>query len=165
MGARRISLVACCGLWLCQSALAAAPATSPPDDNLIGLTSPNGKIVAEFIELWWNQKKGEEAWNKYVSRDYLNHAVYSARKGQAKTFEEEKRLETDIANKSNARFVIKQLVTQGSLVFAHVHGQRAEGPGSQLVIIFRVRDGKITDHWDIHEPLKDDSMVFEQLNR
>ena len=151
-------------LFFAGSASIAADAVK--DDNLIGLTSENGKIVYNFINEWWNEKKGEEAWNKYVSRDnYVNHAVYSAKKGVKTSFEEEMQGEVRIANASKTRFDVKQLVTQGSLVFAHVHGVKPEGAGSELVMIFRVRDGKITDHWDIHEALNDDSMVFEQLNR
>ena len=144
----------------------ALAADKPVDDNMVGLTTENGRIVYNFINEWWNEKKGEEAWNKYVSREnYLNHAVYSASTSKKPSFEEEMESEVKIANASSTVFEVKQLVSQGSLVFAHVHGVKQEGPGSELVMIFRVRDGRITDHWDIHEALKEDSMVFEELDR
>jgi predicted SnoaL-like aldol condensation-catalyzing enzyme len=136
------------------------------DDNLIGLKTPNGKLVYDFINMWWNEKKGEEAWEKFVSHDnYVNHAVYSAKRGQKLSFAEEKAMEVRIAANSTTRFEVRQLISQGSLVFAHVQAVRPTGFGSELVMIFRVRDGKITDHWDIHEELKEDSVVFDDLLR
>lgn len=150
--------------WLCVSSVQAAD--KPVDDNMIGLTTENGKVVYNFINEWWNEKKGAEAWNKYVSREnYKNHAVYSAKKGVNPSFDEEVATEVKIANASTTRFEIKQLVSQGSLVFAHIHAIPKEGLGRQLVMILRVRNGKITDHWDIHEALKEDSVVFDALNR
>jgi len=51
-------------------------------------------------------------------------------------------------------------------VFAHIHAsQGGPGPGDEMVMILRVRDGKITDHWDLHDALKEDSVVFSGLDR
>jgi predicted SnoaL-like aldol condensation-catalyzing enzyme len=91
--------------------------------------------------------------------------VYSAKRGQQLGFEEEKQSEIKIAANSTTRFEIRQLIAQGGLVFAHVQAVKPNGPGSELVMIFRVRNGKITDHWDIHEALKEDSVVFDDLVR
>lgn len=144
--------------------MANAADKAPVDDNMIGLTTPNGKLVYDFINMWWNEKKGVEAWEKYVSHDnYVNHAVYSAKRGVKVSFEEEKNTEGNMSTKSTSRFEVKQLVAQGSLVFAHVLAVKPDNPGSELVMIFRVRDGKIIDHWDIHEALKEDSVVFDNL--
>ncbi|MGC3982406.1 MAG: hypothetical protein QM808_14245 [Steroidobacteraceae bacterium] len=156
-------LVASMGLAQAADKPAAAKST---DDNMIGLTTENGKVVYNFINEWWNEKKGAAVWEKYVSREnYENHAVYSAKKGVHPSFDEEVAAEVKIANASTTRFEIKQLVSQGSLVFAHIHAIPKEGLGRQLVMILRVRNGKITDHWDIHEALKEDSVVFDNLNR
>ncbi|MFT3905912.1 MAG: nuclear transport factor 2 family protein [Steroidobacteraceae bacterium] len=149
----------------CAAVMAAGMAHAA-DDNLIGLTTPNGKIAYDFINLWFNEGKGVEAWDKYVSRDhYMNHAVYSASRDKHPSFEEEKQTEARMGGTPGTHFDIKQLVAQGSLVFAHIHVAKADGPGRELVMILRVRDGKITDHWDIHEALKEDSVVFDQLER
>lgn len=147
-----------------QAALADGQA--PADDNMIGLTTPNGKLVYDFIDLWFNQHKGAEAFDKYVSRtNYVNHAVYSAStKNPHKSFEQE-RDEEARAIPPTSKFEIKQLITQGSLVFAHILAHAGpSGPGDEMLMILRVRDGKITDHWDVHVELKDDSMVFQDLN-
>lgn len=153
--------------FVCAAQAADKAKEKPVDDNLVGLTTPNGKLVYDFINLWFNEHKGEEAFDKYVSHDnYLNHAVYSSSTDKPKTFEEEKKEEARIGANPKLHFDIKQLISQGSLVFAHIHAQNGQpGPGRELIMILRVRDGKIIDHWDIHDALKEDSAVFEGLVR
>lgn len=166
MKANYLVSVALVGLMSMGAVHAADNKKAVVDDNMIGLTTPNGKLVYDFINMWWNDKQGDEAWDKYVSHDnYVNHAVYSAKKGVKLSFEDEKKAEVRIAASSTTRFEVKQIISQGSLVFTHVQAIKSTGPGNELVMIFRVRDGKITDHWDIHEELKEDSVVFDDLAR
>lgn len=145
----------------------AAQAAKPQqDDNLIGLSTPNGKLAFDFINLWFNERKPNEAFDQYVSRDhYQNHAVYSASVNKHLSFEQEKAGESGAMGAPSHKFEIKQLISQGSLVFAHIHVVVPDGPGNELVILLRIRDGKVTDHWDLHEKLKPDSSVFVDLDR
>jgi predicted SnoaL-like aldol condensation-catalyzing enzyme len=145
----------------------AAAAGKVPYDNMIGLKTADGKLVYDFVNLWFNEKKGAEAFDKYVSRDnYMNHAVYNSSVNQPKTFEQEKEEEARIVP-ANGRFVFKQLIAQGGLVFAHINAfpDARGGPGDEMVMILRVQNGKITDHWDLHTELKEDSAVFAGLDR
>jgi predicted SnoaL-like aldol condensation-catalyzing enzyme len=144
----------------------AAPAT---DDNMIGLTTPNGKLVYDFVNLWFNEHKTNEAFDRYVSKEhYMNHAVYDASVNKHPSFEEEKIAEAR-AVPPGAHFEFKQLIAQGSLVIAHIHAfqdySQKNDPGDEMVMILRVRDGKIVDHWDLHTQLKADSAVFAGLDR
>jgi predicted SnoaL-like aldol condensation-catalyzing enzyme len=149
-----------------SSSIAVSAADNQAYDNMIGLTTPEGKLAHDFINLWFNEKKGAEAFDKYVSRDnYMNHAVYNSSTTRPKTFEQEKEEETRIVP-AGARFVFKQLIAQGGLVFAHINAfQGPGGPGDEMVMILRVQNGKITDHWDLHAELKEDSAVFVGLDR
>jgi hypothetical protein len=45
----------------------------------------------------------------------------------------EKKSEIKIAANSTTRFEIRQLISQGGLVFAHVQAVKPNGPGSELV--------------------------------
>lgn len=146
--------------------LTAAGPVCAADDNLIGLTEPNGKLAYDFINLWFNEHKPREAFDKYVSKtDYMNHTVYSATL-KRKTFEEEKEDEAKITP-AKARFEIQQIIAQGPLVFIHIHafGQPKDPDGDELVEILRIQDGKIVDHWDMWTAMKPDSAVFAGLHR
>jgi predicted SnoaL-like aldol condensation-catalyzing enzyme len=150
------------------AALAAgAAAAAPADDNLAGLETANGRLARDFVDLWFNQHKPEEAFDRYVSHDhYMNHAVYSASVNEPKSFEQEKQEESRATPSGGTHFDFKQIIVQGSLVFLHIQVvHAAPDPGSELVILLRIRDGKITDHWDLHAPLKPDSAVFAGLDR
>jgi predicted SnoaL-like aldol condensation-catalyzing enzyme len=105
-------------------------ATIPPDPNgnLVGLQTANGRLVYDFINLWFNEHQAEAAWDKYVARHgYMNHAVYNATtKTVNHTFAEEKAEEARAAGPHTV-FKIKQLIAQGNLVFVHIAASRGEG--------------------------------------
>jgi len=148
-------------------ALAQAPTADQLNDpNLIGLQTPNGRVVYDFIDLMFNQDKPGEAFDKYVSRDdYMDHAVYSASTNKKQSFAEERAAEVK-ATFPGEHFVFKQMVAEGDLVISHIFASNSRNPvGNELIEIERLKDGKIVDHWDIHVPLKPDSMVFLGLNR
>ncbi len=136
------------------------------DPNLAGLQTANGRIVYDFIDLWFNQDKPAEAFDKYVSHtQYVDHAVYSASLNKQQNFEEEKTSEARVTP-AGEKFVFEQLIAQGDLVFAHIWARNSHNKiGNELIEIERLKGGKIIDHWDIHAPLKPDSMVFTGLDR
>ena len=198
-------------------------AAEQPDlnGNLIGLTTANGKLVYNFIDMWFNQHKQAEAWDTYVARKgYMNHSVNGANISTVnRTYEEEKAAEARAGGPSS-HFNVKQIVAQGNQVFLHIAitqtgGQGAAsgatppttagakgaapsgmplgvgGPGNmppgssdgmnaggaggpssgdglgprEMVMILRVKDGKIVDHWDMHVATNSNSVVFEYLDR
>lgn len=106
----------------------AAPSAPDPDGNLIGLTTANGRLAYDFINLWFNEHQANAAWDKYVARNgYMNHAVYSATtKTVNRSFAEEKADEARAAGPGTV-FKIKQIVAQGNLVFVHIAASHGEG--------------------------------------
>ena len=159
----RLVLLIGAALVLARGAVSAVPV----DDNLIGLQTENGRLARDFVDLWFNQRKPEEAFDRYVSHDhYMNHAVYSASVNEPKTFEQEKLEEARATPSGGSHFEFEQIISQGGLVFMHIHVvHAAPDPGNELVILLRFQAGKITDHWDLHAPLKADSAVFTGLER
>jgi predicted SnoaL-like aldol condensation-catalyzing enzyme len=112
-----------------QAQTASTPAD--PNGNLIGMKTANGRLVYDFINLWFNEHQSEAAWDKYVARHgYMNHAVYNATTSTVNhTFAQEKAEEARAAGPHTV-FKIKQLIAQGNLVFVHIaasHGEGGEG--------------------------------------
>jgi predicted SnoaL-like aldol condensation-catalyzing enzyme len=53
-----------------------------------------------------------------------------------------------------AKSRIVRSATDGDLVYLHIHSTDKEGArGAAIVDIFRVTDGKITEHWDVIQPV------------
>ncbi|MFT3907514.1 MAG: hypothetical protein QM718_14555 [Steroidobacteraceae bacterium] len=48
---------------------------------------------------------------------------------------------------------IKKLIVQGDLVFVQAHGHSTKPNGDLLWILYRVKDGKIVEHWDTHDAI------------
>jgi predicted SnoaL-like aldol condensation-catalyzing enzyme len=68
------------------------------------------------------------------------------------------RLDWFKANHPALRVEIKRIFADGDYVVTHVHGLREPGhPGSAIVEIFRLEDGKIVEHWDVLQPIPDTS--------
>ena len=177
-----------------EDAATMALAKPDPNGNLIGLTTPNGRVAYDFIDMWFNKHQAAKAWDMYVARTgFENHAVYNSTTASLhNSFEEEKNEEARAAGPGTV-FDIKQVVAQGNLVFLHIAASRPEGgvgaatgnppPGAQpaaargpgpvgdgkgpdeMVMILRVKDGKVVDHWDLHVPTNSNSVVFTDLDR
>lgn len=56
------------------------------------------------------------------------------------------------------RAEIKNIIAEGDYVTAHVHGVRVPGQrGTAIVDIFRLEAGKIVEHWDVMQPIPEES--------
>jgi predicted SnoaL-like aldol condensation-catalyzing enzyme len=111
----------------------------------------NKRLVLAFYEQIIG-KKDFEAARKYMGTTYKQHAPYAAdnHEGLAawlKGFKEAF---------PNHRYEIKKVIAEGDLVMLHLHGQGGPNPhGESVVDIFRVKDGKVVEHWDIIQAIPD----------
>src|ERR1044072_5096148 len=81
-----------------------------------------------------------------MADDYRQHnpTVADGKAGAIEFFAEQFRLYPD----AKARVV--HVAADGDLVWAHAHIVRfPKDPGLALVDIFRIRDGKLVEHWDV----------------
>ena len=59
----------------------------------------------------------------------------------------------------NLRGEIKRVFAEGDYVILHAHGVRVPGqPGSAIVDIFKLEDGKIVEHWDVMQAVPDEAV-------
>jgi len=114
----------------------------------------NKKIVLEFTDLAFNQRKPEEAVAKYQGTYYRQHnpgakdgseAFIGFVKWFAQTY-------------PSFQMVLKRIIAEDDLVVTHSHLVRAPGErGTAVVDIFRLENGKIVEHWDVVQEIPETS--------
>lgn len=114
----------------------------------------NKRIVREYYELAFNDKQPAEAVARYVGSEYIQHnpqapdgadAFVAFVTGFAAQFPD---LHVDI----------RRIVADGDIVVTHgLITTSADDPGTVAADFFRVRDGKIVEHWDVLQPYPESS--------
>ena len=106
----------------------------------------NKKIVLEYTDLVFIQRKPEEAVAKYQGPYYRQHNP-SAKDGAeafigfvkwfAQTY-------------PSFQIDVKRIIAEGDLVMTHSHLiPKPGGRGTAVVDIFRLENGNIVEHWDV----------------
>jgi predicted SnoaL-like aldol condensation-catalyzing enzyme len=117
-------------------------------------TNPKGKMVVEFLDMVFNQKKVKEGFDKYTGPAYRQHNPFAADGAQpAIDF-----LGKYLADHKEYRYDIKHVYVDGDIVVVHSHVTRdASDRGSAVVDIFRIEKGKVVEHWDVIQPIPEKS--------
>lgn len=137
-------------MGLALAGMAAAPALAA--DGVPAFKS-NKQMVAYF----WNEvfnKHNTSVIHTMASPDYIQHNPGFADGRQA--FEEG--VEGFLKEFPDSRAEIKHIGADGDLVFIHNHIMlNASDRGQAAVDIFRVKDGKIVEHWDVIQDIPEKS--------
>ncbi len=124
--------------------LIALPAHAKSPRNL-ELEEANRKLVVDFYNRFFNEHDVASA-SPTIAEDYIQHNP-DVPNGRAPLVEYFTGFFKDNPN-SKARIV--RTTTDGDLVWLHVHStNNADDRGQAVVDIFRVKDGKIVEHWDV----------------
>ena len=112
-------------------------------------TERNRVVVQDFARLFYAEKNVRAAFEKYVVPDYIQHNpnILDGRKAAIAA------LEPKFSNPS-ARFTIQRIVVDGEFAVIHLHGQPDPAAlGGAVADIYRLRQGKIVEHWDVLQPV------------
>jgi predicted SnoaL-like aldol condensation-catalyzing enzyme len=114
----------------------------------------NKAIVRKFCDLALNQAKAEEAVSMYVGDTYRQHNPHVEDGPEAFI------VYVKVVSKRNPHRhrEIKRMIAEGDMVVVHSHVKLDSGDrGRAVVDIFRLEEGKIVEHWDVAQPVPEES--------
>lgn len=127
------------------AALFCAPALAQSTTRDVSTEEANRKLVVDFYDSVFNGHKVADG-AKVIADEYKQHnpRVPDGKAPFVSFF-------TDFfAKNPNARARIVRSAANGDLVWLHVHATNgADDRGMAIVDIFRVKDGRIVEHWDV----------------
>ena len=114
----------------------------------------NKQTVRSFYETAFNDGEPEVAVDSYVGDRYLQHNPQAADGTDAfVAFVKWYRGEFP-----DLRVEIKRMIAEGDLVVTHGVLMTSDGDrGTAAADIFRLEDGKIVEHWDVLQPVPEES--------
>jgi predicted SnoaL-like aldol condensation-catalyzing enzyme len=139
---RWLALPASALIGLCSAAVADTPAQLSPK-----------AVVSAFSQLIENHQALDGV-DRYVARDFIEHdptVPGGNREGmiqylKAQGWTQPSTVKSDIH--------IDRIIASGEYVVVHQHLRRGQGqPVLVFVDIFRVRGGRIVEHWDVMQPV------------
>ncbi|MGF0521500.1 nuclear transport factor 2 family protein [Agrobacterium pusense] len=130
-------------------ALTAVPVLAETAGRDFAREEANRKLVIEFYDTVFNKHEVEKGAAVIVD-SYKQHNPMVA--DGKKPFVDYFTGHFKENPQSKARIV--RSATDGDLVYLHIHSTEKDGDrGRAIVDIFRVTDGKITEHWDVIQPV------------
>ena len=104
----------------------------------------NKKTVTEFYQKLFGDKDLSVI-DTYIVEDYIQHNPYAADGRQAlKDFAQKL-----LSNAPKTKVDFQHVAADGDLVFLHVRAKNFNGKDMAIVEIFRLKNGKIVEHWDV----------------
>jgi predicted SnoaL-like aldol condensation-catalyzing enzyme len=124
--------------------------TSAASPRCEGSADANRTIVLSFYEEGLVRRSPASAFMRYMAPDFVEHKpdVPEGTRQATAQF-----LAQIIADLPSARWEIVRTIAQGDMVFLHARfTPAADAPAYALADIFRLRDCKIVEHWDVVGP-------------
>jgi len=114
----------------------------------------NKQLVADFYELAFNRHQPVEAAAKYLAPQYIQHNPGAPDGAQTfVTF-----FEGFFQTHPTAHVQIKRMLADGDLVAVHARWTQDQTDlGNAVVDIFRIANGRIVEHWDVVQPVPEQS--------
>ncbi|MCH7630151.1 MAG: nuclear transport factor 2 family protein [Proteobacteria bacterium] len=143
MSARRAGLALAALL-----ALAAGPALARPAHDE---TKRNRVVVTAFAHQFYDLRDVRGAFERYVAPDYIQHnaGIVDGRDAAVAALD-------PMFHAEGSHFDIKRIVVDRDMAVIHLHGRTGpQGNGGTVADIYRLKHGKIVEHWDVLQPIAD----------
>jgi predicted SnoaL-like aldol condensation-catalyzing enzyme len=118
--------------------------------NMRSVPDDNKQLVTEFYELAINQQQPAEAARRYIELSYRQHnpEVPDGPDGFVQFINGMQKKHPKL------KVVISKALADDDLVALHVHLTREPNdPGLAVAEFFRLKNGKIIEHWDVLQPV------------
>ena len=119
----------------------AGPPGAPPDTTTPA-EKANAALVTAFFNKVFTDHQVQAAFEQYVSKDFVEHHVWFDHPGEHGRQGAIDVLSAEFRRDPAHKLAAKRVVAQGD----HVSVHSVDGGGD--IDIFRVKDGKIVEHWD-----------------
>ncbi|NNP70741.1 ester cyclase [Acinetobacter sp. Ac_5812] len=134
--------------------LAADSSTPTHSKQINSFAEQNKKIVTDFYEGVFLKHQVKQYADRYIGDQYIQHNP-NVPDGKAPfvNFFSQK-----FSTNPQAKNVIKKAIAEGDLVVLHVHSTENDSDrGRAIIDIFRVKNGKIVEHWDVIQNIPEKS--------
>lgn len=144
MKKRVLRLILCSALPFVSTSYANTSYRTTPD--ITQTAEQNKKIVIDFYQGVFQKHEVKRYSDQYIGAVYTQHNPYVA-DGKAPFVDY---FTQYFKTNPKANSEIKRAIADNDLVWLHVHSKAHENDlGTAVVDIFRVKDGKIVEHWDV----------------
>lgn len=121
-------------------------------ENNCEVAAKNKKMVVDFYQKLFGDKDISVI-DQYIAENYIQHNPIAADGRQAI-----KDIATKwIANQPKTKVDFQKVAADGDLVFLHIKSKSFSGKDVSLIDIFRIKNGKIVEHWDVMQEVPDKS--------
>ena len=132
-------------------ALAASPAAAR--QRAASVTERNRATLTEFARLFYGERDVRTAFERYVVPDYIQHNPGLPDGRDAAIAALAPKFATP-----GSQFDVKRIIVDGDMGVIHLHGRAGPtGRGGAVADIYRLKDGRIVEHWDVIQPMPDTS--------
>lgn len=113
----------------------------------------NRRIIEDFARLFYVERDVRQAFETYVAPDYIQHNP-----GVADGREAAIALLQPMFSDRNRSFEVRKILVDGDLAAIHIFARPDPAArGAAVADFYRLKDGKIVEHWDVIQPIPEKS--------
>lgn len=116
-------------------------------------TERNRAVVTDFARLFYAEKRVRDAFVAHVAPGYIQHnpGIADGRDAAIAALEPK-------FSRPEARFEVQRILVDGDHALIHLRARSdAAARGAAVADIYRLKDGKIVEHWDVLQPVPETS--------